>query len=300
MSNGQPIDLARRGQADPDVDEGACRRSTCTRQPTRPRRSCAATSASCRPAAIVGEAMVRLALIGAGPREIRRRLDGGDARQSAPQRAPRPQRSSRRCRRVKRHVALVGFMAAGKSHDRTALGARTRAVRSTTPTSLSSSITGRSRRSSSTRVSAAFRHYENAAVARVLDGGEPRRHRARRRRADALGDNRALVDERAYARLHQDFARSGARAHARSRVPCVRCSARRRRSPRSASSTPSACRCTREAEIVDRRRCAAPRAQAVDAMIASAAREEDRDLGSCRWRGGQRGLGYPIVIGGSG
>ncbi len=36
-------------------------------------------------AAIVGEAMVRLALVGTGLRKVRRRLDGGDARQSPPQ-----------------------------------------------------------------------------------------------------------------------------------------------------------------------------------------------------------------------
>ena len=102
---------ARLRQTDSDADEGAAVGES-ARRTDAPATIVRSDVCVVPAAAIVGEAMVRLALDGAAAGEVRRRLDGRDARQSARAAATRRRASFAR---MKRHVALVGFMAAGKS-----------------------------------------------------------------------------------------------------------------------------------------------------------------------------------------
>ena len=197
-------------------------------------------------AAIVGEAMVRLALDRADAGKIRRRLDGRDARQPARSSRRRGRRALRRRRetRVRRHVALVGFMAAGKSTIGKKLARkaglrvlRYRRSRRAGPRARRRHLLQRRRE----RRSALTNMRPSRAL---IEDGESGVTGARRRRAHQPGDARAAQETRV-SRLHQDFARAGAGAPAaqQARPAAARPDAVALR--RSKNSTPNACRCTR-------------------------------------------------------
>ncbi len=107
---------------------------------------------------------------GAGAGEVWRRLDGRDAGQPAPQ--PRGCRTALCARPMKRHVALVGFMAIRKIDDRTK--ARTAAgLRVCRYRRLVAREHGPVPAIFAQEGEAAFRRYEQAAIRGALDSAEP-------------------------------------------------------------------------------------------------------------------------------